>query len=339
MFDPPLSLLRETVHPAIGAASARLIKHSSTPAAVYRIFFEYAPEPVDAEPIEGRTLIAKRVYAGWPDDPSGHLREARFYTWIAPRLAIPQPRIYYAGAEHGTENQLILMQDIEATHYFPPPNHCWTMEEIRPILRAYARFHESGASLLPAPAERGWLLPRHEKRLFAAAEELPAMVEELSARGIWPRLPTFPRLLDNVLEAAALFEQEPAALIHNDVFPPNAALPREGQGEVLLFDWEMLSWGLPEMDLAFMFLQPFGSHRGLDRRQVLDWYWEERETSLSPQGRRARQRYADSLWALWLIPVAHRVVRRPFPAGSFPRRYWEAMLPVLAARLTELTGE
>ena len=102
-------------------------------------------------------------------------------------------------------------------------------------------------------------------------------------------------------------------------------------------DWEMVGRGLAELDLAFMFLQPFGSHRKLDRAAALAFYWRERERIEQPMvsagERDRRQRYADALWALWLIPVAHKMAHYPFPPASPPRIYWESMFAVLADRL------
>ncbi|MFN2136560.1 MAG: aminoglycoside phosphotransferase family protein [Candidatus Promineifilaceae bacterium] len=335
MFEPPLPLLREVVHPGIDHAAATLIKKSSSPASVYRLALEGAPDSQRPQ-----TLIAKVIAPGWPDDTFGHLRETRFYAGIAPALNLPLPRVYYAAKQPGTENTLILMEDVGTTHVFPDPTHCWTMAEIRPVVTAYARLH---AHSVPAPPP-AWFLPRHEMRLRETAADLPLMVQELVERMVWPPLPGFEDLLDRVSAAADQYANEPASLLHNDVFPPNAALPKIAGGDVLLFDWEMLSWGLPEMDLAYMFLQPFGSHRRLERGQVLAWYWQAREERAGdravlppPPERAARQRYADELWALWLIPVAHKMAAHPFPRRTFPRVFWDAMLPLLGERLGRLS--
>ncbi len=102
----------------------------------------------------------------------------------------------------------------------------------------------------------------------------------------------------------------------------------------------MVGWGLAEMDLAYMFLGPFGNHRRLNRQKALDYYWRQRQ-QLSGQRPpadelKALQFYADALWALWLIPVASKVARSPYPPGSPPRLYWDAMYVVLSQRLKEL---
>jgi thiamine kinase-like enzyme len=132
----------------------------------------------------------------------------------------------------------------------------------------------------------------------------------------------------------------PETLLHNDVCPPNCGLPPNADGECVLVDWEMVGWGLAEMDLAYMFMQPFASERMLDRSEMLEYYWQQRhvlEGVRQPADvERATQRYADAVLALWLVPVAHRVTARPYPEGSAPGDYWEGMFGVLHGRLKAL---
>jgi aminoglycoside phosphotransferase (APT) family kinase protein len=334
---PSLSLLRSEVSPSIKHVSAELIKRSSTPAAVYRLELAYEDGPGP------RSLVVKRIEAGWPGDPLGHEREVRFYQRLLPRLNFPHPTIYYAGPEPGSPANLVIMEDVAGTHRFPAKEHLWTQFEIESILNTYARLHASGQACLPAVGELSWLLDRHEKRLFETAGDLPAMVEALVNCGIWASMPGFGRLLDRTLREAEILSSHPVILLHNDVYPPNCGLPLSGEKDAILVDWDMASIGLAEMDLAFMFIQPYGSHRRLDRQAALAHYWRRRQEL---DGRRrskaelkARQWYADALWALWLVPVAFRMAESPFPPGSSPRLYWDAMFGVLGRRLQKLSHE
>lgn len=265
----------------------------------------------------------------------------RFFAQLLPALDISRPVIYFAGREPDTTYNLVIMEDVAAAYRFPAPHHAWTMDEISAILRTYARFHTSGKANLPGASQRSWLVARHEQRILERKQEIPAMVRELEALGIWPAMPGLPRLFSWLLAQTEFYLAEPPTLLHNDVYPPNAALPNDDSSDVMLFDWEMVGWGVAEMDLAFMFLQPFGSHRGLDRVAALDHYWRERAalTGQRPaqEERQARQLYADALWAFWLVPVAHRLAKRPYPPGSLPRLYWESMWPVLGERLRSLS--
>lgn len=337
MDAPPLTLLRSVVSPSIKQVTAELIKHSSTPAAVYRLWLEC--DNGQGPP----SLVVKRIEAGWPDDPRGHEREVRFYQRLLPQLDVPHPHIYYAGPGPGSSDHLVIMEDVAHTHRFPSKKHIWTQAEIEQILHAYAQLHASGLNCLPAGEELDWLMDRHEKRLFETAGELPNMIEALVAQGIWTRMPGFGRLLDRTLRDAEVLASQPVTVLHNDVYPPNCGLPVSGESDAILVDWDMVSFGLAEMDLAFMFMQPFGGHRQLDREAALSHYWRRRGEidgqRHSKAELKARQWYADALWALWLIPVAFRMAESPFPPGSSPRIYWDSMFGVLGQRLQLLSHE
>jgi aminoglycoside phosphotransferase (APT) family kinase protein len=129
-------------------------------------------------------------------------------------------------------------------------------------------------------------------------------------------------------------------LIHNDVAPQNIGLPYDLSQSALLVDWEMAGWGLPELDLAYMFLLPFRNTQRIDRSRALEVYWHERQALEGacppPEERCMVQHYADAWWALRQLVLAQRVALTPFPAGSAPQAYWDAMYCVLQERLQQL---
>jgi thiamine kinase-like enzyme len=337
MYAPSLNLLRTTVSSSIQHTTVELIKHSSTPAVVYRLRLERESEQ------RTLSLVVKRIKDGWPEDPEGHKREVCFYRHLLPQLDIPHPHIYYAGSEPDTSAHLVIMEDVSLTHRFPAPQHTWTQTEIKQILRTYARLHTSGQDHSLVEEESAWLMDRYEKRLFETSGDVPYMVEALVAKGVWPKMPGFGSLLEQTLRNAELFSEQPVTVLHGDVFPPNCSLPLAGEDEVILVDWDMVSFGLAEMDLAFMFMQPFNSHRLVNRREALAYYWHRRQMlggkQRSKAERKLRQQYADALWALRLVPVAYRMSMSPFPLGSAPRNYWDSMFSVLGACLHELSHE
>ena len=327
--------MRQVIAPDISAVTAEILKVSASPSVIYRL----ALARIGAN--ENLSVIAKRIAPGWPGDPYGHERECRFYRCLRPCMDLPRPHVYYAGPEPDSDHHVVIMADVAGLYRFPPPAHLWTQAEIRSSLRAYARLHVQGERCLPPPAGREWLVARHEERVSALAHQLPPMVVTLVERGLWRPLPRFPHLLPQTLADAARLTGEPVTLLHNDVYPPNLGLPADlARDDALLVDWEMLGWGLAQMDLAFMFLQPFRSHRTLDRDAALNYYWAQRQKLAGKQPtaatRQAIQRYADALWALWLIPVAHRMALSPYPPGSAPRVYWDSMFGVLEERLQQL---
>jgi thiamine kinase-like enzyme len=230
------------------------------------------------------------------------------------------------------------MEDL-VDYYLPPPTRPWTQPEGECIARAYARFHVSGVQHLPPEGERAWLLPRHETRL--QTENIGELAHDLFQRDVWDTIPEIDSLIEQTICNSRSLSQIPITLLHNDVFPPNVALPPILENDAILLDWEMVSFGLPEMDLAFMFIQPFRAHRLLDKTKILDIYWE---TCLSLGGkipsqdeRETRQFYADAVWGLWLIPVAHKMTIHPYPPDSSVADYWKSMMGVLYEHLARLS--
>lgn len=334
-YTPSAQFLRQVIDPAVREVSAEVIKNSAAPATVYRLHLSGDVS------LQVPTVVAKQIRPDWPGDPSGHEREALFYTYLMPGLDLPCGRIYFAGPEPDSDNRLLIMEDLSGSHLFPARSYLWSWEDARAVLNSYARLHHRGQRCLPPSGERAWLFARHEQRLLATAGDLPRMNKEITAKGLWPPVPRFDALLEATLSAVKQMVRVQPTLIHNDVYTPNLGLPRLAGDEVIILDWEMVGWGLAEMDLAFMFMQPFGSHRRLDRTQSLDYYWRQREKlgtkSESSLVREARQRYADALWTLWLVPVAHQMALQTHPPGSAVEVYWRSMFRVVGERLRTLS--
>jgi hypothetical protein len=84
--------------------------------------------------------------------------------------------------------------------------------------------------------------------------------------------------LKEVAQLEPLAAREPLTLVHYDVYPPNVALVRgTAEPEAALIDWAAATADIGEIDLAFVFQQPYKSDRLLDRRAGLRYYWEERK--------------------------------------------------------------
>jgi len=306
------------------------LKQDGLPSAVYRI---------EVQESRGKShyLIVKLVERDWPGDDEGHLREAHFYREIARRLTWNGPPVYYAGLEPAGERHIIVMADCSRTHRFLPATHAWTLDELRPALTAYARLHAGSRELRLSPTERAPLIPRLEERVRRQASALPGMIAELADLGVWPLAPEIEPALGRFLEEMAAYEALPASVLHLDFTPGNVGLPVDPLAQAIIVDWEMASWGLPEIDLSYVFTQPYGNARFLEREQLLTAYWHTSEElgldAPTPSQQRERLRYAERLWTLWLIPVARRVARQPFAPGTAPAIYWQKMFPLLYDRL------
>lgn len=339
-IEAALSHLRDLFGSSLRSVRIEAIKQSAAPATVYRL-------ALDNEPAARRlpnTLIAKRIAPGRREDAAGQRREIAFYQDWAPRLGAAIPQVFYAGPDPGTDFGLIILEDVAATHRFHASDHVWRADELRRALRGYARLHVQGAELAESSPLPDWLFPRYEERVRERATELPDMIAALVRAGVCPPLRDVEQLIERTLDTSEALAGQPVTALHNDVAPQNIGL-RQGDArlpDVCLVDWEMAGWGLPEMDLAYLFMQPFDNTRQVDRTQMLAAYWVERqrlEGSVPPPADRAAvQHHADAMLALWLIPVAYERCRRPFPPGSAPRVYWDSMFAVLGDKLQALTS-
>lgn len=329
-----LSLARGVFGPRVSSVAAQTLKHSASPATVYRLVLSGLE--TDGGPL---TVIAKRTAIGWADDDHGPMREALFLRHLIGQVGIPHPRVYFAGPLDCGDGWLTLVEDVAPAYHFHTADHLWTAAELQPILTSYATFHRRGAAALSSQDTWEWLFPPYGARVVNTASELPGMIEGLTSAGIWQSLPGIGRLVDHTVRALESADWA-ETLVHNDVTPANAGLPRQGPGPALLVDWEMVGTGPAELDLAYMFMQPFDNARAVDRRAAQEWYWQRRRLvsgKIPTVAERARnQRLADAVLALWLIPVAHQRLLSPFPPGSTPRLYWDSMSRVLERRLREL---
>lgn len=329
-----LDFLRQSIDIAVNGFQAAEINLGSAPCRVYRLALSY--QNMKKGPA---SAILKVIEPEWIHDAFGPDRELNFYQKILPKLDIHKVGVYFAGLIEETGQRVILMEDLSGSHRIPPSDYVWSRVELGALLKAYARFHIAGQSALPPPGERAWLYTYPAEP--PAAVELESMAADLHARRYFPALTGLADLAEYVRTRSAEWHEFPITLNHNDLYPSNAALPCSPGGEVVLLDWDMAGWGPAELDLAYLFMQPYRSNRSLSQLETLRIYWTERqqlEGRIPPEATiLAAQRLADARLALALVPVAYRAALQPHPPGSKAGRYWEAMFGVLGERLDEMT--
>ena len=261
--------LRTVIQPQPGRLSISTIKDGFGPAEVYRVSFD----PEEDHPW-GRSVVAKFIKPDWPAGYFGPDRELRFYTELLPKLRIPHAELLYAGMDDQTRTRVLILQDLAETYSFPPPQHSWTLEEMRSIAEAYAGLHVAGQESLPAAGEREWMFTYH--RLPWTAGDLADMVTSLVDRQIWAPIPGFRSFAERTFDMAVEYLASPPTLLHHEAYPSNIALPRDPGHPAILIDWDLVGWGLAELDLAYIFLLPYRSARLVNRARFLELYWAER---------------------------------------------------------------
>ncbi len=336
MASPDLGFFRRHFGSQLREVIPQRLKDGPQRAVIDRVRLTFAGG--QAEPA---SLIVKRCP---PNSDYPHYRqdrERRFYETLAPELGVCTPRLIFAGADSADGSLFLVLEDLAGTHRFPDHPYRWTPDELRSVLSAYARLHTLSASELPPPSRRDWLLPPAEARW--SPEAVAAGHTAAVRHGHWRPLAGLDSLVAWAEAEATSWAGAPVTLLHNDVVPPNVGLPRDPGGALTILDWQDAGWGMAELDLAYLFTQPFDSGRGLERDQALSYYWAERkalEGSIpSPVERRARQRFSDAVLALSLVPVAGRAAAQPYPAGTYPARHWESLFGVLYTRLETLCAE
>jgi len=329
-------LLRQALDPHVAGFRCEPIKAGGKPSRLDRVWLSYAA-PTRAP----ASIVVKRIGPDWPRDPRGADREFLFCTQLLPQLDIAAPRLYDAKHDAATGYRLLLMEDLAPKYRFPPPTHAWTPAEARCLLRAYAMLHARGREAVPPATERDWLWPSQEELLLG--EEVPRAAHGLAQQPFWRAVPGLDALIAWTRAFGMSADRPTETLLHGDLYPPNAGLPHDLDDEAVLIDWEMAAVGPAELELAYMFLQPHHAERNLVRDDMLAYYWAQREAIEgrvpSPDERCVRQRYADAVLALALLPVAHKVAVRPYPLGSSQAVYWDNMFGILNRRLHELADE
>jgi hypothetical protein len=214
------------------------------------------------------TLILKTELPGRAEGLSdGGRREVAFYTKVA--AAMPQlvPRCFEAVSDPETKAWHLLLEDLSESHriatIWPLPP---TTEQCERILHALARAHAAWWDHPDLGVSVGaW--PDPNQYLKQLADHLTAFGDRLGdrlpreRRDLYARFfDAMPRLLPRVTSRRNL------TVIHGDAHVWNYFLPRDGGGDVRLFDWDVWRIDVATSDLAYM----MATHWYPERRRRLE---------------------------------------------------------------------
>jgi Ecdysteroid kinase-like family len=262
-----------------------------------------------APPSAPDSLILKLGLPDRADGNTGGRHEIAFYNEVAPASpAGVVPYCFEAAWDEPKKAWHMLLEDLTDTHAvaeqwpLPPP-----AERLRAILRARARFHAAwwddprlGVSIGKwADAAE---IEQHQRRFAAQyaifsdrlGERLPRERRDLYERFI----AAAPRLTGRYASRRHM------TIIHGDAHVWNCLLPRDGGGDVRLFDWDFWRLDTASDDLAYMMaLHWYPDYRRQMERPLLDDY----HAGLVEHGVRGYDRAALDddyrLSALWQITI------------------------------------
>ena len=224
-----------------------------------------------------KTGLPERLTAGW----NGGRQEVEFYRKVA--AATPPgllPRCFEAEYDAETNHWRLLLEDLGETHKivtsWPLPP---TFSECATILRARARFHAHwwedprlGVSI------GGWGdADDVEQYLQRLKGKIADFEERLGDRLPRERRDLYTLLLDRAPRLAKRTDSRRAVtILHGDAHVWNCFLPRDGGGDVRLFDWDSWSLGVATEDLAYMMaVHWYPDRRRAMERPLLDLYHAE----------------------------------------------------------------
>jgi hypothetical protein len=253
----------------------------------------------------------------------GGQQETAFYRHVA--VAMPAglvPRCFEAHFDAGTQDWRLLLEDLTDSHVIAttwplPP----TREQCETILQTWARFHA-----------RWWDDPRlgvsvgnwgddaaiedHMRRL---ADAFARFVDRLGDRLPQQRRELYQALLDGAPRLRQRFNsRRNATIVHGDAHFWNCFLPRDGGGDVRLFDWDGWRLGIATDDLAYMIAMHWYPDRRRRLEQVLlDHY----HAALIAHGVRGYERRA--LDEDYRLSVLWRIMTPVWQAGAnIPAVIW-----------------
>jgi hypothetical protein len=200
-------------------------------------------------------LVVKSPHA--PNrDGAGVSGEDAFYRRLASAVGSPPSvRCLAALAQNETRNEILVLQDLRATHEHPPWPLPPSRHDCELAVAALAKLH---ARFFQVP-ELGHAVGR-----LHTEDSLTSMVQ-----GIAAHVPAFWDSVGGALtgDARTVYDRvfgsalrpwlrltDPAALtvVHGDAHTWNFLFPRSGEGEAYLIDWQLWHLDVGARDLAFM---------------------------------------------------------------------------------------
>lgn len=177
--------------------------------------------------------------------------EARFYSELAPHLAVSVPPCVHAGIDPDSGHGLILMEDLVAGgSTFLTALSPYSVDQAAATLEQLARLHTADRTALTAGGDTGWLAPRLAGYLgYVTEERLQEQLDDGRADGLAAEVRRADRLRAGLQVLAERSAAASACVVHGDAHAGNLYL--DPSGAPGLIDWQVVQWGTWELDVAY----------------------------------------------------------------------------------------
>jgi len=178
-------------------------------------------------------------------DDAGMLdREYQVYALLE-RLGLPHARVL-ARRYAGPCDWALILEDLTVRYVLPASDYVFSEADRNRIIDTYALIHSRTMGIDYQAAslqfEDGSEVTAH------VAGEMLETVGGFEIDGIHLKPDDFDYALSILLECRIRWTGESRCLLYTDFHQTNVALPRDGTGYAVLFDWELARFGLPQFD-------------------------------------------------------------------------------------------
>jgi hypothetical protein len=228
-------------------AAATVTEQLRTIATKVRFAVEYDDNPSGAP-----AALCVKGYFG-PESASfaslGQM-EVRFYSEVAPHLAVQVPPCVHSGIDPDTGHGVILMEDLVAGGCtFLTALSPYSVDQAAATLEQLARLHTADRAALTTH-DTAWLAPRLSGYLdYVTADRLQEQLDDGRAAGLAPEVRRADRLRAGLGVLAERSAAAATSLVHGDAHAGNLYV--DPTGAPGLIDWQVVQWGTWELDVAY----------------------------------------------------------------------------------------
>ncbi|MCX6344937.1 MAG: hypothetical protein NT018_07665 [Armatimonadetes bacterium] len=258
--------------------------------------------------VKARTNSKAHAALWYAEDPGAADREYRVYELLE-ELDLPHAAVL-AKRYDGPDNWAIVLEDLANRYHLPKADHAFSEADRNSIIHTYSLIHSRTTGI-----DFGSVRLQHEDGSEVTAEVAEQMLETLGGfdiDGYRLNSAEFYQSVSVLLSYRQELAAEPRCLIYSDFHQTNVALPRNGVGQAILFDWELARVGLPQFDAL---------NAGFADEAGLAMYFEMMQTNgvkINPARFKVGLKYAELsgvFYTLWLLYLK----LQKDPGGRLPK--------------------